>query len=73
MSELFEVISADEFRAEQGAAPDDCRSAIPVVVSRGHGDATSGAVQLTWCEFCKGYYNFEYHFGDRSEEGGEIK
>jgi len=27
-------------------------------------DGTTPAVQLTWCPFCKGYYDFDYHFGD---------
>lgn len=65
---LFEAISEDEFLAEQGVALDsrsipgygvdgDISDRVSVEASR--------AIQLTWCEFCKGYYNFEYHFGER--------
>ncbi len=31
-------------------------------------DGTTPAVQLTWCAFCKGYYDFDYHFGDKDDE-----
>lgn len=56
MTDLFEVISEEEFTAEtnvgegEGAA---VASDLPQTFSHN---------SLTYCEFCKGYYN-EYHFG----------
>ena len=51
---LFEVISEEEFQAETSVPSDD------------QGEASEGT--MTYCEFCKGYYN-EYHYGE--PEGGE--
>jgi hypothetical protein len=59
MTELFEVISEDEFVAEQAVGED-----LGLVKS----GAPPPQQDLTYCEFCKGYYN-EYHFGE--PEGGE--
>lgn len=62
MTELFEVVTKDEFGAPQEAqCPDKPGADVSLT-------ATAPGTNLTWCEFCKGYYDFEYHFGDKGEE-----
>jgi hypothetical protein len=63
VSELFEVISKEEFESSVAVAPD---------VGVGKPNASGVKIhphelELTWCEFCKGYYIEEYHYGDREQ------
>lgn len=62
MTELFEVISREEYES----------STAPSVEVRGEGQAARISdlpdLPLEWCEFCKGYYILEFHHGDRSED-----
>jgi hypothetical protein len=63
---FIEVISADENPFEQ-------KTAGVGFSSTEANDGTTPVVPFAkpdyWCEFCKGWYHEEYHFGDR--EGGE--
>ena len=58
---LFEVITQEEFEESGGR-----ESELPF---DGHWQGLPPDVELTWCEFCKGYYIMEFHFGDK--EGGD--
>ena len=57
MTELFEVISKEEFESSEG----DGRRLLGCDLPTPSEDNI-----LVWCEFCKGHYN-EYHFGDIDE------
>ena len=66
MTELFEVITKEEFVEDSGAVVwSDHDSSMASSV--GNDEATApDTTNLTYCEFCKDYYN-EYHFGDIDE------
>jgi hypothetical protein len=60
--DLFEVISEEEFQAEtnsEGACDSNRKLSLP--------PEPGVPSEMIYCEFCKGYYYAEYHFGDREE------
>lgn len=62
MDQLFEVISKEEFESSGADV------AEPRMPSLDRHKATAPDVNLEWCEFCKGYYIMEYHYGESDDE-----
>lgn len=56
----FEIITEEEYK-------DSTASAHPLPSGRRSPEGNEDAVELTWCEFCKDYYDFRYHFGEEEE------
>ena len=67
--DLFEVISEDEFIAEQGVPSDDSHTSPFTDGSGGTSPLEASEGTKVYCKFCKGYYYAEYHHG--RQEGGE--
>ena len=60
---LFEVITKEEFEESGGGTFDN-------VATTGRLAEPPSDLDLTWCEFCKGYYIAEYHYGRSEDESG---
>ncbi len=62
---LFEVISKEEYESENVTPVRDMPR--PRNVASGVGNDPGTGVTKVWCEFCKGWYIEEYHFGEEDE------